>query len=68
MTTYRIEGCLGCTVGSVSTIDEATAVVLKQLPISAKTVNQLAGKLGRKVAGQWVHVDYGGTGCTIFVE
>lgn len=68
MTTYRVEGCLGCTVGSVSTIDEATALVLKQLPISAKTVSQLAGRLSRKAVGGKVHVEYGGTGCTVFVE
>lgn len=68
MTTYRVEGCLGCTVGSVDSIDEAMAVVLKQLPISAKTVRQLAARLAKRVVGQWVHVDYGGTGCTVFVE
>lgn len=68
MTAYRVEGCLGVTVGSVSTIDEATALVLKQIPISNKTMSQLAGRLSRKAVGQWVHVDYGGTGCTVFVE
>ena len=68
MTTYRVEGVLGVTVGSVSTIDEAKALVLKQLPISEKTASQLAGKLGRKGVGERVHVDYGGSGCTVFVE
>ncbi|EAR2661097.1 hypothetical protein BZF66_06025 [Salmonella enterica] len=68
MTTYRVEGCLGVTIGSVSTIDEATALVLSQIPISAKTTAQLAGKLSRKTVGGKVHVDYGGTGCTVFVE
>jgi|AGFT01.1.fsa_nt_gi hypothetical protein len=68
MTTYRVEGCLGCTVGSVDSIDEATALVLKQLPISAKTVRQLAGRLAKRQVGQFAHVDYGGTGCTVFVE
>lgn len=68
MTTYRVEGCLGVTIGSVSTIDEATDLVLSQLPISAKTTAQFAGKLSRKAVGGKVHVDYGGTGCTVFVE
>ncbi|QCW18726.1 hypothetical protein SEPL_369 [Salmonella phage SE_PL] len=68
MTTYRVEGCLGVTIGSVSTIDDATALVLKQIPISAKTTAQLAGKLSRKAVGGKVYVDYGGTGCTVFVE
>ena len=68
MTTYRVEGCLGVTVGSVSTIDEAKALVLKQIPISNKTATQLASRLASKGVGGRVHVDYGGTGCTVFVE
>lgn len=68
MTAYRVEGCLGVTVGSVSTIDEAKALVLKQLPISNKTASQLVARLTKKGVGGKVHVDYGGTGCTVFVE
>ena len=56
------------TVGSVSTIDEAKALVLKQIPISNKTATQLASRLASKGVGGRVHVDYGGTGCTVFVE
>lgn len=68
MTAYRVEGCLGVTVGSVSTIDEAKELVLKQLPISNKTASQLVARLAKKGVGGRVHVDYGGTGCTVFVE
>ena len=68
MTTYRVEGCLGVSVGSMSTIDEAKALVLKQIPISNKTANQLAARLAKRQAGGWVHVDYGGTGCTVYVD
>lgn len=67
MTTYKVEGCLGCTVGSVSTIDEARALVLKQLPISIKTADKLANQLAAKGVGGSVAVEYGGSGCTVFV-
>lgn len=68
MTAYRVEGCLGVTVGRVSTVQDATNVVLKQIPISPKTVKLLAGRLERARVGARVHVDYGGTGCTVYVE
>lgn len=68
MTTYRVEGCLGSTVGSVSTIDEATSLVLSQISISTKTVSKVAGKLAKQPVGGKVNVEYGGTGCTVYVE
>lgn len=68
MAVYRVEGCLGVTVGSMSTIDEAKALVLKQIPISNKTASKLASSLGAKGVGGRVHVEYGGTGCTVYVE
>lgn len=68
MTTYRVEGCLGVTVGSVDSIAGATALVLKEIPISDKTVSLTAGRLAKKPVGGKVHIDYGGTGCTVFVE
>lgn len=56
------------TVGRVSTVHAATDIVLNQIPISPKTVKQLAGRLERAKVGARVHVDYGGTGCTVYVE
>lgn len=68
MATYKVLGCLGSIAGSVSTIDEATALVLKQVPISSKTLTKLIRQLQAAKVGDSVEVDYGGSGCTVIVE
>lgn len=68
MTAYRVEGCLGVTVDTVSTINACTDVVQKHIPISAKGVANLARRLATGGVGTTVHVEYGGSGCTVYVE
>ena len=68
MTTYNVLGCLGSSVGSVSTIEEAKALVLQQVPISTKTADKLSRQLAKASVGDSVEVDYGGSGCTVIVE
>jgi hypothetical protein len=68
MTTYRVEGCLGVSVGTAKTISDASVLVLKQLPISAAGVANLAKRLAAGAVGGQVRVEYGGTGCTVYLE
>lgn len=68
MTSYRVEGCLGVSVGTAKTIDEASVLVLKQLPISPAGVANLAKRLATASVGGQARVEYGGTGCTVYVE
>lgn len=62
---YKIIGILGSEVKEVYTIDDAVLEVLKQIPISNKTKDDLTNRLQRSKKGSRINIDYGGTCCSI---
>ncbi|EBS4516648.1 hypothetical protein DQT32_04465 [Salmonella enterica subsp. enterica serovar Braenderup] len=62
---FNIIGCLGVSVGTVDTIDQAMALVLKQIPIGKKKQASMRKALGSLAVGRRVHQDYGTSGVTV---
>lgn len=62
---FTIIGCLGASVGTVSTTREAVQLVLSQVPVSTKTQDKISTGLARLAVGHSYQVEYGGSGCTV---
>lgn len=62
---FNVIGCLGVSVGQCSTVDEAMALVLKQIPMGKKKQASMSVRLAKLSTGQRTHQEYGGTGVTV---
>jgi hypothetical protein len=56
---FNIIGCLGVSVGQADTVDNAMALVLKQIPIGKKKQASMRKALGSLAVGRKYWQDYG---------
>lgn len=62
---FNVVGCLGCSIGSAASVDEAITLVRSQIPVGKKKQSTMRNALSTLRQGQQYHVDYGHSGVTV---